>query len=112
MNSADSLITVSIGFGNAAEAEAVAWELVERRLAACAQVWPMRSVYRRQGVVEEANEIMLLAKTTAAALPAVGALVLESHSYEVPEIVAQPIQWATEVYAQWIRESVDGVSGR
>lgn len=102
----NALVTVSISFGNAEEAAAVARELVDRRLAACAQFWPMRSVYRWEGQVEEAEEYMLAAKTVAGLLPDIDALVRGRHTYEVPEIIAHPMLWASEPYARWVQESV------
>jgi periplasmic divalent cation tolerance protein len=104
----NALVTVSVAFGNEKEASAVASALVEGRLAACAQVWPIRSTYRWERRVEGANEFLLSAKTVASALPALEALVLSRHSYEVPEIVAQPVHWVTRSYADWVRESVSG----
>ena len=101
-----SLVTVSITFGDGETAERMAGELVENRLAACAQVWPIRSTYRWEGQVETADEHMLVAKTIAWALPALEAFVLARHSYGVPEIVAQPAIWANEAYAQWVEDSV------
>jgi len=102
----DSLVTVSIACSDEAEARRIAGVLVERRLVACAQIWPIDSSYRWKGEIESAREFLLSAKTTMAALPALGALVLAEHSYEVPEIVAQPIAWTTTAYADWIRQNV------
>ncbi|HEV7275187.1 MAG TPA: divalent-cation tolerance protein CutA [Devosiaceae bacterium] len=104
--SEESLVAVSIACESEAAAGQLAAALVEQRLVACAQSWPMRSTYRWQGTIEGAAEHMLTAKTTAALLPDVEALVRSLHSYEVPEIVAQALSWASEPYAQWVRESV------
>lgn len=102
----DALVTVSIAFGSEGEARAVADALVEERLVACAQVWPIRSAYRWEGQVEAADEFLLSAKTVASVLPALEAFVLSRHNYEVPEIMAQPVLWTTAAYAGWVRESV------
>jgi uncharacterized protein involved in tolerance to divalent cations len=61
----NEVVTVTITFGSAEEAEGVAAALVEARLAACAQVWPIGSTYRWQGKVEHAEEHRLEAKTLA-----------------------------------------------
>lgn len=103
---ADQLVAVTVTFGSAEEAEAVASELVGRRLAACAQVWPIRSTYRWQDEIERAGEHRLEAKTVAAALPALDAFVRERHSYDVPEIIAMPVVHASADYARWVRECV------
>lgn len=102
----NTLVTVSMSFGNTVDAAAVARELVERRLAACAQFWPMHSVYRWEGQVEEGEECMLTAKTVAGLLPEIDAFVRARHAYDVPEIMALPVLWASEPYARWVRESV------
>jgi periplasmic divalent cation tolerance protein len=98
--------TVTITFGSAEEAEATAAALVEARLAACAQVWPISSTYRWQGEVERAAEHRLEAKTLATKLPELEAFVRERHSYEIPEIIAHATSFASETYAQWVRENV------
>jgi periplasmic divalent cation tolerance protein len=106
----DGLVTVSIACESGEAATQLAAALVEGRVAACAQTWPMRSTYRWEDSVERAEEHMLWAKTTQAMLPALEALVRAKHSYDVPEIMATPVTWASADYAQWVRESV-GSSG-
>lgn len=102
----DTLVTVTIAFGNSEEADEVARALVEERLAVCAQIWPMRSTYRWEGKIEAAYEVLLSAKTLASALPALEAFVLERHGYQVPEIVALPVHWANAAYAGWVKDGV------
>ena len=88
-------------------ARSLARALVERRLAACANLLPgVRSVYRWKGRVEEARETLLLLKTTTACVPALLAAVRELHPYEVPEGIAIPVVAALEDYAAWVREEV------
>lgn len=106
----DSLVAVSIASESEAAAARLAAALVEQRLVACAQSWPMRSTYRWQGAIESAGEFMLTAKTTVAMLPAVEALVRSLHAYDVPEIIAAPLCWASADYAQWVRNSVGPVA--
>ncbi len=86
-------------------ARALARALVERRLAACANLLPgVRSVYRWKGRVEEARETLLVLKTTAARVPALHAAVRELHPYEIPEGIALPVAAAIAAYAGWVRE--------
>lgn len=108
MAASDPIVTVSISCASGAEAAALAEGLVAARLAACAQSWPIRSAYRWQDAAEAGEEVLLVAKTVAARLPALEAFVLERHGYEVPEIVAQEVLWASDAYARWVRESVSG----
>jgi periplasmic divalent cation tolerance protein len=90
------------------EAGRIASLLVERRLAACVQVFgPITSRYRWQGAVEEEQEWQCLAKTTRAAYGAVETAIREAHSYDEPEIIATPIVAGSAGYLTWIGESVD-----
>jgi periplasmic divalent cation tolerance protein len=89
--------------GSAEEAERIAAALVERRLAACVQTFgPIRSRYRWQGAIEEAEEWQCLAKTEAARYDEVEAAIRELHSYEEPEIVATPIVAGSAGYLDWV----------
>jgi periplasmic divalent cation tolerance protein len=90
------------------EASRIARALVEERLAACVNIVPwMHSVYRWRGAVEEADEILLVAKTTRASFGRLRDRVLALHSYEVPEVIAVPIETGNPEYLSWIEESVD-----
>jgi periplasmic divalent cation tolerance protein len=77
--------------------------LVERRLAACAQVLPpMVSIYRWQGNVEQADEALLLIKTSRAAYPELEAAIRQNHPYETPEIIALPVEAGSKDYLNWL----------
>lgn len=89
------------------EARLIADTLVKHELAACVNiVGPMRSTYRWKGAVEEAQEYLLLIKTTAAAFPTLREELKELHSYEVPECIEIPIEDGLPAYLEWIGESV------
>ncbi|MEG6503174.1 MULTISPECIES: divalent-cation tolerance protein CutA [unclassified Desulfovibrio] len=80
--------------------------LVERNLAAGVNIVPgARSIYRWRGQVHDAGECLLLAQVSREALPAFEAAVKSVHSYEVPCIVALPIEAGHEPYLRWIREN-------
>lgn len=103
------LLEVRVSVGAPDEADRIADALVSEGLAACVQVVPgMTSVYRWQGRVERAAELLLLAKTTAEQFDRLAARVAELHSYETPEILAVPVAQASAAYAAWLRESVGG----
>ena len=90
------------------EGRKIARALVERRLAACVNVvTQMESVYRWQGKVEEAQEWLLLIKTTGAGFGAVRDAIKELHSYELPECICVSIEDGSSEYLEWIAESVD-----
>jgi periplasmic divalent cation tolerance protein len=81
---------------------------VERRLAACVNiVAPVESVYRWQGEVENAQEWLLIIKTTAQAFSKVREAICELHSYDLPECVLLSIEDGSKTYLEWIGESVE-----
>lgn len=100
------IVTVSIACASDGEAQALARLLVERRLAACVQAHPITSTYLWQGAIETSAEITLTAKTLMTKLTAIEALVAAHHSYEVPEILAQPVTWTTAAYETWLRDTI------
>jgi periplasmic divalent cation tolerance protein len=84
-------------------ASAIAYSLVERRLAACVNLLPaVRSVYRWQGLLEEASEVTLLVKTTTDRYPEVEAVIRAQHPYDLPEIIALPIAAGLPAYLEWV----------
>jgi periplasmic divalent cation tolerance protein len=86
-----------------ASADAIARALIERRLAACVTVLAeCTSTYRWEGAIESAAEVPLLAKTTAAAYPTLEQAIMELHPYDLPEIIAVPVQCGLPQYLQWI----------
>ena len=92
--------------GSEEEARKIARYLVENRLAACVNIIPqMRSIYRWQGKVEEADEWLLLIKTTERNFLAVSDAVKELYSYEIPECVCIAIEAGSPAYLRWIEES-------
>jgi periplasmic divalent cation tolerance protein len=101
-------IKVLVTCGSAKEARKIARAVVEKRLAACANILtsPVRSVYRWKGRVESAKEFLLIIKTTKARFPKLKTEVTRLHSYDVPEIIALPIQAGSANYLAWISESV------
>ena len=84
-------------------ARALARTLVERKLAACVTVGaPVQSLYHWQGAVENAREVPLTAKTRADRYADVAAAIAAGHPYELPEIVAVPIQHGLPDYLAWV----------
>jgi periplasmic divalent cation tolerance protein len=95
--------------GSRDEAERIATALVDRRLAGCTQiVGPVRSIYRWQGRVQQADEWLCLVKTRGELYPAVEAAIRELHSYECPEVIATPIDSGSAPYLAWLSEQTTG----
>ncbi len=101
-----SAIAVVTTVANRKEARTLARALVEARLAACAQISRIESVYSWKGAIETGKEYRVLFKTLDEHYAAVERAILELHSYEVPAIHAFPMMHVAPAYAAWIEESV------
>ena len=98
-------IVVLITAPNEEEAANIAKELVAGRLAACVNiVRNLRSIYRWQGKIEDANEVLMIAKTRRDLFESLLKKVKELHSYSVPEVIALPIVAGSEDYLKWLAE--------
>jgi len=100
-----SHILVMITAPNEEEARRISMTLVEEKLIACANSFPVNSIYTWQGKVEDEKEIMLLCKTRENNLDAIISRVKDLHSYEVPEIIALPIIGGSKDYLDWVDEN-------
>lgn len=87
------------------EAEKIATSLVEQRLAACAQISAIESVYSWKGQVQQESEYRLFIKTTRDRYAEVEAAILELHSYELPAIYAIELGPVFEPYTNWVAEN-------
>jgi periplasmic divalent cation tolerance protein len=95
------------------EAERIARALLDRRLIACANVIPhLHSLFRWDNELQQADESLLIMKTTPDTLEELTAVVRSHHSYEVPEVIALPVVGGSHDYLSWItaevRPSTDG----
>ena len=88
------------------DALAAAKDLVERRLAACAQtLGPIASTYAWDGDVQQADEWLLAAKCRLADFDKCSDALLTQHPYDTPELVATPIVAGSAGYLQWLLQS-------
>ncbi|MGI0148928.1 MAG: divalent-cation tolerance protein CutA [Thermoplasmata archaeon] len=83
-------------------ARRIARAVVDRRLAACANLWPVESVYRWRGAREEAREFVIVFKTRRALLRSLIAEVRRIHPHEVPCIVSYTMGPALGEYLDWM----------
>ncbi|MEJ5211786.1 MAG: divalent-cation tolerance protein CutA [Burkholderiales bacterium] len=86
-------------------AQALAQAAVTARLAACVNVMaPCSSVYRWQGRLESATEVPVFFKTSRERYAELEAFIRARHPYELPEIVAVPIETGLPAYLQWLAQ--------
>ena len=98
-----SALLVLTNLPDRASAEQLADALIEARAAACVNILaPCRSVYRWQGAVRRDEEYPVLIKTTREAYAALEAAIRARHPYELPEIVAVPIEHGLPAYLAWL----------
>lgn len=89
--------------GSRDEALGIGRVLVERRLAACANVIPeTTAIYRWEGEIQEDAEAVLLVKTREDLVAAVTEAVKELHSYDCPCVIALPIAGGSRDFLNWI----------
>jgi periplasmic divalent cation tolerance protein len=85
------------------EAEKAGRQMVEAGLAACVNILPgMISVYRWQGAVERAEEIVMICKTRASLAERVRGAIRRIHPYDTPAILVLPIESVDQTYFQWL----------
>jgi len=92
-----------------AAAERLADALIEKRVAACVNILaPCRSVYRWQKAVQHDEEHPMLIKTTEERYAALEAAIRAGHPYELPEIIALPIERGLPAYLEWVAAETAG----
>jgi periplasmic divalent cation tolerance protein len=102
-----SILSIYAVFADAAEAERIGRSVIEERLAACVNILPpIRSIYRWKGEIESADEVAAIFKTHHWRSDALIERIGELHSYDVPCIVAWPIDKIVGSYADWVEETV------
>lgn len=103
----NEFVQIQVTFGNREEAEKVARHLVERYLAACAQILgPITSFYHWKEELEVAEEWLLLAKTRSCLMDEVTEIITANHSYDLPQIIALPITEISPSYRGWLSDQI------
>ena len=106
---AQTALVVLTTLANDADARALVTALVAARLVACGTLLPgARSIYRWEGQVTEEAEVVVLLKTDVSRWEALCAAVRERHPYQVPELLALPVERGLEGYLSWLTSEVVG----
>src|SRR5947209_14814198 len=104
-----SALLVLTNLPDRATAERLADALIANNLAACVNILaPCRSVYRWKGAVQHDEEHPVLIKTTAERYAELEHALRLAHPYELPEIVAVPIERGLAAYLEWVSEETAG----
>ncbi len=88
---------------SAEDAQRFVQHLVQERLVACGTVVDnVTSVYRWEGKVERAVEVQVILKTQRARWKDLETAVEQLHPYDVPELLAVPIETGLPAYVDWV----------
>jgi periplasmic divalent cation tolerance protein len=102
-----SIVSLYALFADRDEAERIGRLVVEERLAACVNlIGEIRSIYRWEGTVRSSEEVAAIFKTSNDQADALIARIAGLHCYDVPCIVAWPIDKILSSYADWVEENV------
>ena len=98
---------------NAEEAEKIARALVEEQIAACVNLVPgVRSIYRWEGKIEDAQEVLLVIKSRKHLVDQMLFRLRQLHSYAVPELVVLDVADGNPDYLTWLADSTWGARRR
>ncbi len=98
---------IYITAGDMEEAKKIGRALVEERLAACVNIFPITSIFRWKGNIDEAQEFGIIAKTKSEKVKEIEKRVKEIHSYEAPCVVSFRMDEGSADFLKWIKESVE-----
>ena len=91
-------------------AEQLADQLIAQSLAACVNILPaMQSIYRWQGKRQQGTEHQLIIKTSAHRYKDIEKFIKNIHPYELPEIIALPVQHGLPDYLNWVTENCENI---
>ena len=102
--SAGPVLVILVTAVNQREAVRIGEEMVNARLAACANIIPgIQSIYRWKGKVVKEQEALLILKSTTTRYRALEKAIKTMHTYEIPEIIALSVKKGHDRYIGWVR---------
>ncbi|UJG41499.1 MAG: divalent-cation tolerance protein CutA [Candidatus Heimdallarchaeum aukensis] len=99
-------IHLHVSIDSKEEAERISNFLLEEKLVVCVQISKIHSKYWWKGKIEKAEEYLVIAKTFSDKFHDIVEELKKHHTYEIPEIIALPIKYASDEYIEWMRESI------
>ena len=100
-----SFIIIYVTHPDEASANKISSELIQKKMVACANIFPMQSAYWWQGNIENEKEYVSILKTIQENFDKVKNEIEKVHQYEIPCIMKIEVS-ANEAYENWIRDSV------
>ncbi len=101
-----NMVIMYVVCANTEQASKIGRLVLEKRLAACINIFPIKSAYWWQNEIVEDNEAVLLIKTLNENCGEITALVKQEHTYEVPCIMRLEVDWVEKNYLDWLKGEV------
>ena len=96
-------------FSTIDEANKISKLAIESKIAACANIFPINSIYSWNENIENTNEYLVIYKTTDNKIKQLRKFLEENHSYEVPEIIDFELNHTNSKYLDWIIQSTQSI---
>jgi len=103
----EPLTVILITCADEAEAAKISKGLIENKLAACVNIFPVSSIFSWKGKIENQKEELLIAKSVKSKFSAIEKFVKKEHSYQCPEVIGIEANLISSQYAEWIRSTVN-----
>lgn len=100
------MILILTTFGKKTEAVKIGKALLEKKLIACYNLFPVDSSYRWKGKIVDDKELLMIIKTKDKNFAKVEDFIKGNHSYEIPEIVAIKAEKVGKPYLKWLMEEL------
>ncbi len=90
------------------EAQTIGRKLLEERIAACVNIFPIESLYWWQGELVHDSEAVMIVKTRRGWFQRVAERIAQLHSYSVPAVFSLPVEHVRESYLRWLMSETKG----
>ncbi len=84
------------------EAHKLSKLFVDKKIAACVNMWPIESCYIWEGAMKCESEYALLIKTNESKIQDIEDVILQNHSYSTPIVAAVDVKRINRVYREWM----------
>ena len=91
---------------NPEEAKLLGKMIIDKKIGACVDYWPINSMYNWEGDLKEVSQTMLMITTLESKIEDVNDLISKHHSYSIPLIAGLDIRRVNRAYKEWISEKI------
>ena len=96
------MVIVMSTFSDMETAKGMSTDIIQNKLAACASIAQVSSIYTWDGKIQDTPEFMVLYKTTTENLNSLMSYIKEHHPYDTPEIAQIPVESINDSYMKWL----------